>query len=251
MFMSKPVIEITDLTKTYQQGAVSHQALKGVSLTIQKGEYVSIMGPSGSGKSTMMNILGCLDIATTGSYRLDDTDVSLLHENELADIRSRKIGFVFQSFNLLPRMTAAENVELPLYYQGVTGMRGRAKEALARVGLGERWHHRPPQLSGGERQRVAIARALVTTPSIVLADEPTGNLDTKTGDDILRLFEQINREGVTLIVVTHEDDVAEHAQRIIRLRDGLVESDAPVENRRTALVGETQLETGNRDPETE
>ena len=221
------MIEISDVTKTYQMGSVEVNALRGVSLEIQKGEFVSIMGPSGSGKSTLMNLLGCLDSPTSGSYHLNGQDVSGLSERQLAHVRNRDIGFVFQGFNLLARTPAQRQVELPLMYAGVEARdrHRKARQALETVGLGDRLKHKPEELSGGEQQRVAIARALATEPSIILADEPTGNLDTHTGNDILRLFEQLNEQGITLIFVTHDPETAEYSRRIIRIRDGLVERD--------------------------
>lgn len=223
------VIEIEGVTKLYQMGEETIHALRGVALTIRRNEYLAIMGPSGSGKSTLMNMLGCLDTPTAGRYEFSGKNVAMMVDDELADIRNREIGFVFQTFNLLPRSDALHNVELPLIYAGLGKDERieRASQALADVGLGDRVHHRPNELSGGQRQRVAIARALVTRPSIILADEPTGNLDSKTGVEIMALFEQLYEKGNTIIVVTHEEDIARHARRIVRLRDGLIESDAP------------------------
>ncbi|MCW5547368.1 MAG: ABC transporter ATP-binding protein [Opitutaceae bacterium] len=222
------VIEIEGVTKLYKMGAETIHALRGVDLRIRRNEYLAIMGPSGSGKSTLMNMLGCLDTPTAGRYEFAGKNVAGMDDDELADIRNREIGFVFQSFNLLPRSDALHNVELPLIYGGVPAAERheRARTALENVGLGDRVHHRPNELSGGQRQRVAIARALVNRPSIILADEPTGALDTKTGIEIMALFEQLYEQGNTLIIVTHEEDVARHARRIVRLRDGLIESDA-------------------------
>jgi len=224
---TQPLIVLEGITKHYRMGDEIVQALRGIDLQINPNEYVAIMGPSGSGKSTLMNTLGCLDWPTSGRYVLDGVDVSQLDDAALAAIRNRKIGFVFQTFNLLPRATALKNVELPLIYAGVSPQqrRQRAIAALESVGLGDRLRHKPPELSGGQRQRVAIARALVTEPSLILADEPTGNLDSKTGEEIMQLFERIWREGNTVLLVTHEDDIARHARRIIRIRDGRVESD--------------------------
>ena len=224
----KEVIKITDLFKIYDVGGQKVNALDGVDLTIYKNDYVAIMGPSGSGKSTMMNILGCLDTPTKGSYILGGTDVSQMTDGELAEVRNKEIGFVFQSFNLLPKYTALENVALPLIYSGAPKeeRETRAAEALGRVGLTERMEHTPSELSGGQRQRVAIARAVVNNPTIILADEPTGNLDTKTSIEIMKIFEQVYKDGNTIIVVTHEDDISKFARRIVRLRDGKIESDA-------------------------
>ena len=223
------VIKIEGVTKLYQMGDETIRALRGVALEIRRNEYLAIMGPSGSGKSTLMNMLGCLDTPTAGHYDFNGKNVAHMVDDELADIRNREIGFVFQTFNLLPRSDALHNVELPLIYAGVPRHERleRARQALENVGLGERMHHRPNELSGGQRQRVAIARALVTRPSIILADEPTGNLDSKTGVEIMALFEQLYEQGNTIIVVTHEEDIARHARRIVRLRDGLIESDGP------------------------
>jgi putative ABC transport system ATP-binding protein len=221
------VIDIKNITKTYTMGEMQVHALRGVSLQIDRGEFISIMGPSGSGKSTLMNVLGCLDSPTGGSYHLNGEDVSRMDDRELARIRNREIGFVFQRFNLLARTTAVRQVALPLVYAGVgaSERRERATEALDTVGLGDRLHHRPDELSGGQQQRVAIARALVTDPSIILADEPTGNLDTHTGDDILRLFQELNERGISIIFVTHDPETADYSRRVIHIRDGLVEED--------------------------
>jgi putative ABC transport system ATP-binding protein len=221
------LIQLTDLARLYQMGAETVHALRGVSVGIERGEYVAIMGPSGSGKSTLMNIIGCLDTPTSGRYELNGTDVSEMDDNQLAEVRNREIGFIFQTFNLLPRSNALRNVELPLIYAGVDGdtRRQMALDALTSVGLADRIHHKPTELSGGQRQRVAVARALVNNPSILLADEPTGNLDSKTGVEIMALFEELARKGNTIIVVTHEEDIARHARRILRIRDGLIASD--------------------------
>ncbi|HDP75256.1 MAG TPA: ABC transporter ATP-binding protein [Bacteroidales bacterium] len=226
------LINITNIKKYYQVGSVVVKALKGVDITIKRNEYVAIMGPSGSGKSTLMNILGCLDTPTDGTYILNGTDVSKLPDDRLAEIRNKEIGFVFQTFNLLPRYTALDNVMLPLIYAGIPKHERieMAKTALKNVGLDDRMGHKPNELSGGQRQRVAVARALVNNPSIILADEPTGNLDSKTSIDIMNLFEDIYEQGNTIIVVTHEEDIARHARRIVRLRDGLIESDEPNHN---------------------
>jgi putative ABC transport system ATP-binding protein len=221
------VIDIEGVTKLYKMGDEIIHALCGVELEIRRNEYIAIMGPSGSGKSTLMNMLGCLDTPTAGRYDFNGKNVAHMDDDELAEIRNREIGFVFQTFNLLPRSDALHNVELPLIYAGQPPhvRRERARQTLENVGLGNRIHHRPNELSGGQRQRVAIARALVNNPSIILADEPTGNLDSKTGVEIMALFEQLYEEGNTIIVVTHEEDIARHARRIVRLRDGLIESD--------------------------
>ncbi len=221
------IIQLTNITKIYQVGEEQVHALDGASLTIQRNEYVAIMGPSGSGKSTMMNIIGCLDTPTTGLYELNSTNVSEMNDNQLAKVRNKEIGFVFQTFNLLARSDVLHNVELPLIYGGVTSAERKklARAAIDRVGLTDRIHHKPNELSGGQRQRVAVARALVTHPSILLADEPTGNLDTKTGEEIMQLFDTLQKEGNTIILVTHEEDIAAHAHRRVRLRDGKIERD--------------------------
>jgi putative ABC transport system ATP-binding protein len=221
------IIEMEHIAKTYVMGVDEVHALADISLTVKKNEYIAIMGPSGSGKSTLMNIIGCLDTPSSGSYCFTGTNVSDMDDNELANIRNRQIGFVFQTFNLLPRSNALHNVELPLIYAGIHSAerKERARIALENVGLADRVHHKPNELSGGQRQRVAVARALVNDPSIILADEPTGNLDSKTGEEIMQLFEEIHQRGNTIILVTHEEYIAEHANRIVRLRDGLIESD--------------------------
>ncbi len=216
------IIDVESMTKTYSLGGSTIRALDNVSFGVETGEKVAIMGPSGSGKSTLMHLLGCLDRPDSGRYVLDKKNVSRLSKNALAQVRNRKIGFVFQTFNLLPRITALENVELPLLYAGHREARGRAEEALGVVGLSDRMHHEPNQLSGGERQRVAVARAIVTDPAIILADEPTGNLDTKTGEEIMRLFQELNDQGRTIIVVTHDAEVATHCSRQIHIRDGQI-----------------------------
>jgi len=226
------MIDIKGLKREFTVGTEIVKALRGIDVSVTKNEYLAMMGPSGSGKSTLMNLLGCLDTPTAGDYNLNGIDVSSLKDDDLAEIRNKEIGFVFQTFNLLPRLTALENVALPLVYAGYSAeeRKKKAKDVLGKVGLGDRMDHRPNQLSGGQRQRVAVARALVNDPSIILADEPTGNLDSKTSLDIMRLFEEIHQMGNTLIVVTHEEEVASHAHRILRLRDGLVESDLKNEN---------------------
>jgi putative ABC transport system ATP-binding protein len=222
------MIELEEITKVYQMGEIEIHALRGVSLQIENGESACIMGPSGSGKSTLMNVIGCLDLPTSGSYRFHDQDVSRLSNNKLADIRNAEIGFVFQQFNLLPRTTALRQVELPLIYAGVGRgeRRRRAQAALEAVGLADRLRHRPDELSGGQQQRVAIARALVTNPSILLADEPTGNLDSEAGGEVLRVFDQLNRQGITVIFVSHDPEIADYAGRVIQIRDGLIERDS-------------------------
>jgi putative ABC transport system ATP-binding protein len=222
-----PVIQIDDLVRTYAMGRARVRALRGVSLRIERGEYVAIMGPSGSGKSTLMNTLGCLDAPTSGRYLLDGVDVRLLDEDALSDLRNRKIGFVFQGFNLVPRISALANVELPLLYAGLSrsARRHRAKRALAAVGMGERLDHGPGELSGGQQQRVAIARAIVTNPALVLADEPTGNLDSRSSEEVLAIFAELNGSGRTVVMITHENDVAARAERLVRLADGRVVAD--------------------------
>jgi putative ABC transport system ATP-binding protein len=227
--MTSPVIEIKGIGKTYRIGEVVVNALREVDLNINKGEYVALMGPSGSGKSTLMNILGCLDTPSRGKYFLNGTDVSNMTDNALAEIRNKEIGFIFQTFNLLARNTSIDNVALPLVYAGLPKKEriAKAENALRSVGLGDRMDHKPNELSGGQRQRVAIARALVNSPSIILADEPTGNLDSKTSYEIMELIEKIHEAGNTVIIVTHEEDIAKRAKRIVRLRDGLIESDGP------------------------
>jgi putative ABC transport system ATP-binding protein len=247
----RALIDVRDITKIYRMGGnVEVHALRGVSLQVDKGELLSIMGPSGSGKSTMMNVLGCLDQPTSGEYYLDGVDVKRLNDNALAEIRNRKIGFVFQTFNLLPRTTALQNVELPLIYRGVSGRerRRRAIEALEMVGLVDRIHHRPNELSGGEQQRVAIARALATQPDIILADEPTGNLDSRSGAEVVAILQRLNREmGITVVLVTHDPNIAAHTRRIVQLLDGKIVGDQPVENPRDAeaTLAAAELEIRN------
>ncbi len=237
-------IQLQDVTKTYRMGDIEVNALRGVSLDIADGELLAIMGPSGSGKSTMMNILGCLDVPTSGSYLLDNIEVARLKDDQLAAVRSRKIGFVFQQFNLLPRTPALEQVELPMVYAGIGDRRARAMAALEAVGLADRAHHKPTEMSGGQQQRVAIARALVNEPSIILADEPTGALDTRTSAEIMAIFQRLNRDrGLTVVFVTHEPDIAHHTRRVVTLRDGLITSDDPVADAefRDALANGAQL----------
>ncbi|MGE5631249.1 MAG: ABC transporter ATP-binding protein [Caulobacteraceae bacterium] len=227
------IIRVENLKKVYDTGKIQVEALRNINFVIAKNEYVAVMGASGSGKSTLMNILGCLDRLTEGKYILDGEDVSTLNDKDLAVIRNKKIGFVFQAFNLLPRLTALANVELPMIYAGVPSSERvkKAKAALEKVGLGERIHHRPNELSGGQKQRVAIARALVNDPAIILADEPTGNLDTKSSEEIMGIFESLNNEGVTIVMVTHEQDIAQHTKRAVVFRDGEIISDKPIVNR--------------------
>lgn len=251
--MNGPIIKLETATRVYRAGEVEVHALRSVSLEIQRGEFVAIMGSSGSGKSTLMNLLGCLDRPTGGRYLLDGVSVDSLSRAELARLRNRKLGFVFQSFNLLPRTTALENVELPMFYRKplmpLRTQRRRALEALQRVGLGDRLHHRPSELSGGQQQRIAIARALVNEPEVVLADEPTGNLDSRTSIDIMGLFEELNEGGITIVMVTHELDIASYCKRIVVMRDGLVVSDTPNARRRRAAEERTRLEKADASPQ--
>jgi putative ABC transport system ATP-binding protein len=241
--MMKPVIKMKNVTKTYLVGEIDVRALCGVNLEVRSGEFVAIMGASGSGKSTLMNLIGCLDVPTSGRYDLDGTDVSALTPNQYADIRNQKIGFVFQGYNLLSRTTALENVELPLFYdrsRRIGNSRKAAEEALAHVGLADRMDHEPSQLSGGQQQRVAIARALVNRPEILLADEPTGNLDSRISVDVMSVFQELNDQGMTVLLVTHEEDISRYARRIVNLKDGSISDNKPVINR---LIAQTVLET--------
>jgi len=246
------VVLIEDVTKVYRMGDIVVHALRGVSLNVQAGEMLAIMGPSGSGKSTMMNILGALDVPTSGKYMLDGQNVAAMNQDALSEIRNHKIGFVFQNFNLLPRTSALDNVELPLIYSGATNNRQRCIAALEMVGLGDRLHHRPNELSGGQQQRVAIARALVNQPSVILADEPTGNLDSRAGEEVMHIFQELNeKQGITIMFVTHEPDIAEHTRRIVSLQDGRIASDTPVLNpKRAAARASSQAEDTGDDSTT-
>ena len=239
------MIELTDISKVYRMGSIEVPALGDVSLTVQRGEMLSIMGPSGSGKSTLMNILGCLDVPTSGRYLLDGEDVGRLSDDRLADIRNRKIGFVFQTYNLLPRLTALANVELPLVYGNGRSRKRQAMEALERVGLGDRVRHRPTELSGGQQQRVGIARALVRNPAILLADEPTGNLDSRSSEEIIDILSGLNRDGITVLIVTHERDIADRTRRVVEMRDGRVVSDQSLEPDESAWAPHPGDETPN------
>ena len=246
----QPIVRLEGVTRVYQMGKNQVRALRGVDLTVEPGEMVAVMGASGSGKSTLMNILGCLDVPTAGSYFLDGTAVSGLNRNQLADLRNQKLGFVFQGFNLLPRTSAIENVELPLLYDRASRWRGTrqiAARALERVGLGDRLDHQPSELSGGQQQRVAIARALVTEPRLLLADEPTGNLDSRTSVDVMALFQELNDQGITVLLVTHEADIAQYSKRIVEVKDGRILRDHPVEGRHRAVVDLQKI----ADPEVE
>ena len=248
------VIQTIQMTKTFQMGDVAVHALRGIDLEVKEGEFVAIMGASGSGKSTLMNLLGCLDMPTSGEYYLDGKSVSRMNRNEYADIRNQKIGFVFQGFNLLARTSALENVELPLFYDRTARIKNpgqAAKEALQRVGLGDRMDHEPNQLSGGQQQRVAIARALVNQPAILLADEPTGNLDSKTSIDIISVFQELNDQGITIILVTHERDISQYAKRIVEMRDGHIRRDYSVENRKNAKLDLAGFKDEDEFPEDE
>ncbi|WP_199241796.1 ABC transporter ATP-binding protein [Desulfosporosinus sp. Sb-LF] len=242
------MITLKDIVKVYKTGDLELKALAGVNLTVEAGEFVAIMGPSGSGKSTMMNILGCLDTASSGDFFLDDLNINVASEDELAEIRNRKIGFVFQSFNLLSRTTALENVELPMLYNGVNARERRSKalNALGIVGLSKRIHHKPNELSGGQQQRVAIARSLVNNPVIIMADEPTGNLDSKSSIEIMSIFQQLNAMGITIILVTHEPDIAQYSKRIIHFKDGLIDRDELVQNRSMAEGEQLNLDFNRR-----
>ncbi len=242
------MIKLTNIVKIYKTGEIELRALAGVDMSVTKGEFLAIMGPSGSGKSTVMNILGCLDQATEGEYLLDDLRVGHASDNQLAEIRNRKIGFVFQSFNLLPRTSALENVELPMLYSGIVPKerRGKALQALNAVGLADRVHHKPNELSGGQQQRVAIARSLVNSPLILMADEPTGNLDSKSSMEIMSIFQQLNAMGITIILVTHEPDIAQYSKRIVHFKDGLIDRDERVRNRSVAQGARLNLDLTHR-----